>query len=60
MRQENVIRWKKSSFSGGEGGECVELATTELVRDSKNPTGPTLAVDLTALLDSIRADRLAH
>lgn len=32
--------WRKSSRSGGNGGECVELATTTHVfgvRDSKNP-----------------------
>jgi hypothetical protein len=31
--------WRKSSRSGGNGGECVELATTHVfgVRDSKNP-----------------------
>jgi hypothetical protein len=37
--------WRKSSYSGGNGGECVELAFTKHatgVRDSKNPTGPVL------------------
>ncbi|HEX6341259.1 DUF397 domain-containing protein [Umezawaea sp.] len=32
--------WRKSSYSGGNGGECVELAFAEHVigvRDSKNP-----------------------
>jgi hypothetical protein len=31
-------RWRKSSYSGGEGGGCVEVAqahATVLVRDSK-------------------------
>jgi hypothetical protein len=38
--------WTKSSYSGSNGGNCVEV--TELsgghrgVRDSKNPTGPAL------------------
>jgi hypothetical protein len=35
--------WRKSSRSGGSGGQCVELATTcglTAVRDSKNPNGP--------------------
>lgn len=39
-------RWIKSSYSGTGGGNCVEVArpTTgyRAVRDSKNPTGPTL------------------
>jgi hypothetical protein len=37
--------WRKSSHSGGSGGQCVELATTcglTAVRDSKNPDGPQL------------------
>ncbi|KAA2254284.1 DUF397 domain-containing protein [Solihabitans fulvus] len=41
--------WRKSSRSGGSGGNgtggCVELATLPphtAVRDSKNPSGPTL------------------
>jgi len=37
--------WKKSSKSGGNGGECVEVRRhdeTIQVRDSKDPTGPIL------------------
>ncbi|CAL9549604.1 hypothetical protein SUDANB95_04370 [Actinosynnema sp. ALI-1.44] len=39
------VAWRKSSHSGGTGGDCVELAHTRsavLVRDSKNPDGPNL------------------
>ncbi|KAK1183053.1 DUF397 domain-containing protein [Streptomyces sp. NBS 14/10] len=39
--------WTKSSYSGGEGGECVEVAVTDhivRVRDSKDVTRPHLAV----------------
>ncbi|MFF3244730.1 DUF397 domain-containing protein [Streptomyces sp. NPDC002870] len=39
--------WLKSSYSGAEGGECVEVAArpgTIHVRDSKNKAGPTLRV----------------
>jgi hypothetical protein len=50
-------RWRKSSRSGGSG-QCVELANTGLVRDSKNPAGPTLAVDLPRLLQAVRAGHL--
>jgi hypothetical protein len=37
--------WRKSSYSGGNGGECVEIAHVDgaiAVRDSKNPAGPLL------------------
>jgi hypothetical protein len=37
--------WHKSSYSNGAGGACVEVANLDhncAVRDSKNPTGPTL------------------
>lgn len=50
-------QWRKSSYSGGSG-ECVELANTGLVRDSKNPTGPTLAIDLNGLVEAAKAGRL--
>lgn len=39
-------KWKKSTYSGGESGNCVELALPAdrvVVRDSKNPDGPVLA-----------------
>lgn len=50
-------RWRKSSHSGGSG-DCVELANTGLVRDSKNPAGPTLSVDLSGLVGAAKAGRL--
>jgi Domain of unknown function (DUF397) len=40
------IVWHTSSYSGNEGA-CVEVAPAPagiLVRDSKDPSGPTLAV----------------
>lgn len=43
--------WFKSSYSGGNATECVEAAlvpTGVLVRDSKHPDGPHLAVTATA------------
>ncbi|MBL1095700.1 DUF397 domain-containing protein [Streptomyces coffeae] len=39
------LAWFKSSYSGNEGGECVEVATTPdavHVRDSKEPMRPQL------------------
>ncbi len=51
--------WRKSSYSGSNNGECVELAgTLDLLRDSKNPAGPVLRVDLGAFLAAIRDDQL--
>lgn len=39
-------RWRKSTKSGNNGGDCVEVADNVpglvAVRDSKNPTGPAL------------------
>lgn len=37
--------WRKSTRSGGTGGQCVEVADLPhgtAVRDSKDPTGPVL------------------
>jgi Domain of unknown function (DUF397) len=38
--------WRKSTYSGGNGGNCVEVARSlpraVAVRDSKDPDGPTL------------------
>ncbi|TMU94399.1 DUF397 domain-containing protein [Streptomyces sp. DASNCL29] len=41
------LDWFKSSYSGGGGGECVEVAIrpdTVHIRDSKTPQGGRLAV----------------
>lgn len=40
------LTWLKSSYSGGEGGQCVEVANCPgavRVRDSKEPAGPVLS-----------------
>ncbi|WP_411086861.1 DUF397 domain-containing protein [Streptomyces sp. 061-3] len=40
-------RWRKSSYSNGTGGECVEVAdlySAVGVRDSKQPRRPHIAV----------------
>lgn len=42
-----ALQWFKSSYSGDEGGDCVEVANHSAaihVRDSKNPSGPQLTV----------------
>ena len=40
------LAWVKSSYSGGSGSNCVEVAALpdgeRAVRDSKNPDGPML------------------
>jgi Domain of unknown function (DUF397) len=58
--------WRKSSYSGSSGGQCVEVACNlpgvVAVRDSKNPERGTLAVTPAAwqaLLASIRHGELA-
>lgn len=59
-----MIRWRKSSRSGSEGGTCVELGcrdeagTPVAVRDSKNPTGPVLWIDPSQLVRAVRVGRL--
>ena len=41
------LTWWKSSYSGSNGGDCVEIAALSdrgrAVRDSKDPGGPVLA-----------------
>ena len=42
----NRAEWRKSSYSTGNGGACVEVASNlpgaVAVRDSKDPHGPAL------------------
>ncbi|MFG2019445.1 DUF397 domain-containing protein [Actinomadura geliboluensis] len=53
-------QWRKSSHSGGNGGECIEVANltgTIGIRDSKNPDGPKLLVaraEFVALLATLK------
>ncbi|MFB7086544.1 DUF397 domain-containing protein [Streptomyces sp. NPDC056296] len=47
MTNTNDLAWIKSSYSSGEGGECVEVAAapgTVRVRDSKRPTDAIVTV----------------
>ncbi|MER7690696.1 DUF397 domain-containing protein [Streptomyces sp. NPDC097610] len=55
--------WRKSSFSdGGDGNDCVEIATSYTqvaVRDSKAPARATLAFPtgaFTAFIDALVTD----
>ena len=61
MIENDIHRWRKSSYSGGGGNACVEVAAgLGAIRDSKNPTGPVLRTDLRALLLAISEDRLTR
>ncbi|WP_316753531.1 DUF397 domain-containing protein [Streptomyces herbicida] len=43
-----ALTWVKSSYSSGEGGECVEVAVASgavHVRDSKDTSRPALTVE---------------
>jgi hypothetical protein len=51
------VRWRKSSRSG-QDTSCVELSHPRTaVRDSKNPAGPTLWVDVDVLLSTVKVGR---
>ncbi|MFF1907669.1 DUF397 domain-containing protein [Kitasatospora sp. NPDC058218] len=61
------LTWRKSSFSGGEGGNCVEVADgvpgAVPVRDSKDPHGPALAFTTDAwrsFLTALHTGELPH
>jgi hypothetical protein len=53
--------WRKSSFSGPNGGTCVEIAATDdgvLVRNSNRPDAGTIAftrAELAAWIDGCKA-----
>jgi Domain of unknown function (DUF397) len=60
--------WRKSSFSGNNGGNCVEIAAAKhapgdhlvAVRDSKDRSGPVLTFtsgDWRAFTGDVKADR---
>ncbi|GIG88431.1 DUF397 domain-containing protein [Plantactinospora endophytica] len=60
-------RWRKSARSGGNGGECVEvadnLAGLVAVRDSKDQGGPVLAFPpyaWSAFVAELKASSLTH
>ena len=48
MDHLNDLPWRKSSYSGSNGGNCIEaaaIANVIAVRDSKDPHGPVLTFD---------------
>ncbi|MFJ4700124.1 DUF397 domain-containing protein [Streptomyces sp. NPDC088768] len=62
-------QWRASSYSGNNGGACVEVATNLVsltgavpVRDSKRPAGDVIAVGreaFSAFVGSVRAGRVS-
>jgi hypothetical protein len=44
MEGPNAVTWRKSSYSGSNGGQCVEVAVPGrvLVRDTKDRAGAVL------------------
>jgi Domain of unknown function (DUF397) len=58
-------RFRKSSYSGSAGGNCVEIAMADSyfgVRDSKNPVGPVLVLGpdrARAFLAAIQREQIA-
>lgn len=61
MDGKHAITWRKSSYSGNSGGQCVEVGNTArviAVRDSNDPHGPALAFspkDWQRFIDQVRA-----
>jgi hypothetical protein len=55
--------WRKSSYSGGQGGHCIVVADglpVIPVRDSKDPEGPALVFNpaaWTAFITDVKANR---
>ncbi|MER7208860.1 DUF397 domain-containing protein [Streptosporangium sp. NPDC000239] len=60
------VRWRRSSLSGNNGGNCVEVAELKgaghadlvAVRDSKDPEGPKLfftPAEWNAFLNGVKA-----
>ncbi|MEO3747179.1 DUF397 domain-containing protein [Plantactinospora sp. B5E13] len=64
MELSNMPRWRKSSRSNGQGGDCVEVADNLpghiLVRDSKDPAGPSLTFTPAAWRNFVDLARQHH
>ncbi|MEV4820742.1 DUF397 domain-containing protein [Micromonospora sp. NPDC049274] len=57
-------RWRKSTRSGSNGGDCVEVADNltgiVAVRDSKDPHGPALTFTPTAWASFVGSARTSR
>ncbi|MEU9477321.1 DUF397 domain-containing protein [Streptomyces sp. NPDC048191] len=54
-----VTAWRKSTYSGESGGDCLEVDDTAApthvpVRDSKNPSGPAVVFSAPAWAGFVR------
>ncbi|MEV8630045.1 DUF397 domain-containing protein [Streptosporangium sp. NPDC051023] len=63
----STAAWRKSSLSGPNGGQCIEVASNlssmVAVRDSKNPNGPKLLfapTEWNAFVDGIKTGQFDH
>lgn len=63
MADLSSARWRKSTRSGDNGGECVEVAANlpgiVAVRDSKDPAGAALTFSLDAWVSFLQMTKLA-
>ncbi|QXJ22576.1 DUF397 domain-containing protein [Actinomadura graeca] len=58
-----IAKWRRSSYSGPNGGNCVELAGLHgvvAVRDSKVPDGPVLLLTRAALRGAVQTATGTH
>ena len=57
MNDNQPTRWRKSSYSDHQGGDCVEIAELSgllAIRDSKNSSGHVHLFGKSAFLDFAR------
>lgn len=58
MTPPSSVQWRRSSYSNGMGGECLEVAALTAavtVRDSKVASGPQLTLSATTWQKFIQA-----
>ncbi|MEU4083108.1 DUF397 domain-containing protein [Streptomyces aureus] len=62
-----LVGWRKSTYSGNEGGSCVEVLdgypSGVPVRDSKAPHGPALVFSVagwSSFVTAVKASDLRH
>ena len=66
MNSKGNTPWRKSTRSGGNGGQCVEVRRHDgaiQVRDSKNPSGPVLTFTVAewhAFIDGAKVGDFDH
>ncbi|MGH3864064.1 DUF397 domain-containing protein [Actinokineospora sp.] len=54
-----MVVWRKASRSGSTSN-CIQVSNTGQVRDSKNPSGGALSVDLAALVAAAKFGRVTR